>query len=74
MGGQPVVEGDERKGRTVAQEEFGDMAVSDAARLGAIKAQVSASPLYNENLAPTEPEERTWTTYNIAALWIGMGP
>ena len=48
------------------------MAVSDAARLGAIKAQVSASPLYNENLAPTEPEERTWTTYNIAALWIGM--
>ena len=58
----------------MAQEEFGDMAVSDAARLGAIKAQVSASPLYNENLAPTEPEERTWTTYNIAALWIGMGP
>ena len=48
------------------------MAVSDAARLGAIKAQVSASPLYNEDLAPTEPEERTWTTYNIAALWIGM--
>jgi nucleobase:cation symporter-1, NCS1 family len=48
------------------------MAVSDTARLGAIKAQVSASPLYNEDLAPTEPEERTWTTYNIAALWIGM--
>jgi nucleobase:cation symporter-1, NCS1 family len=48
------------------------MAVSDAARLGAIKAEVSASPLYNEDLAPTEPEERTWTTYNIAALWIGM--
>jgi NCS1 family nucleobase:cation symporter-1 len=30
------------------------------------------SPLYNEDLAPTEPERRTWTTYNIAALWIGM--
>ena len=56
----------------MAQEEFRDMAVSDAARLGAIKAEVSASPLYNEDLAPTEPEERTWTTYNIAALWIGM--
>ncbi len=48
------------------------MAVSDAARLGAIKAEVSDSPLYNEDLAPTEPEERTWTTYNIAAPWIGM--
>jgi NCS1 family nucleobase:cation symporter-1 len=48
------------------------MAVSDAARLGAIKDEVSASPLYNDDLAPTDPEERTWTTYNIAALWIGM--
>jgi nucleobase:cation symporter-1, NCS1 family len=48
------------------------MAVSDAARLCAIKDEVSASPLYNEDLAPTDPEERTWTTYNIAALWIGM--
>jgi NCS1 family nucleobase:cation symporter-1 len=48
------------------------MAVSDAARLCAIKDEVSASPLYNDDLAPTDPEERTWTTYNIAALWIGM--
>ena len=48
------------------------MAVSDAARLGAIKDEVSASPLYNDDLAPTDPEERTWTTYNIAALRIGM--
>ena len=56
----------------MAQEGFRDMAVSDAARLGAIKDEVSASPLYNDDLAPTDPEERTWTTYNIAALWIGM--
>jgi len=55
----------------VAQEEFRDMAVSDQ-RLGRIKDEVSESSLYNEDLAPTEPEERTWTTYNIAALWIGM--
>ena len=48
------------------------MAVSDAARLCAIKDEVSASPLYNDDLAPTDPEERTWTTYNLAALWIGM--
>src|ERR671910_700507 len=31
-----------------------------------------SSSLYNEDLAPTGPEQRTWTTYNIAALWIGM--
>jgi len=30
------------------------------------------SPLWNEDLAPTAPERRTWSTYNIAALWIGM--
>lgn len=33
---------------------------------------VSASPLWNHDLAPTSVEERTWTTWNIAALWIGM--
>ena len=33
---------------------------------------ISSSPLWNPDLAPTAPEQRTWTTYNIAALWIGM--
>ena len=33
---------------------------------------LSASPLWNEDLAPTPPERRTWSTWNIAALWIGM--
>jgi NCS1 family nucleobase:cation symporter-1 len=33
---------------------------------------VSHSPLWNRDLAPTTIGERTWTTYNIAALWIGM--
>jgi nucleobase:cation symporter-1, NCS1 family len=33
---------------------------------------VSHSPLWNRDLAPTSIKERTWTTYNIAALWIGM--
>ena len=33
---------------------------------------LSASPLWNQDLAPTAPERRTWSTYNIAALWIGM--
>src|SRR5262245_31356239 len=33
---------------------------------------LSNSPLYNHDLAPTTIKERTWSTYNIAALWIGM--
>jgi NCS1 family nucleobase:cation symporter-1 len=33
---------------------------------------LSHSPLWNPDLAPTAPERRTWSTYNIAALWIGM--
>ena len=35
-------------------------------------ADITSSPLYNEDLAPTAPDRRTWSTYNIAALWIGM--
>jgi len=54
------------------REDYRDLGVRDPAELGRIKAEVSSSPLYNNDLAPTEPEERTWTTYNIAALWIGM--
>jgi len=34
--------------------------------------ELSASPLWNPDLAPTPPSRRTWSTYNIAALWIGM--
>lgn len=33
---------------------------------------LSSSPLWNEDLAPTPAEGRTWSTYSIAALWIGM--
>jgi NCS1 family nucleobase:cation symporter-1 len=31
-----------------------------------------ASQLWNPDLAPTSVERRTWSTWNIAALWIGM--
>src|SRR3954454_5173558 len=58
------------EGRTM--EVFRDLAVNNQAELDRIKSGAIASPLYNEDLAPTGPEERTWTTYNIAALWIGM--
>lgn len=33
---------------------------------------VSSSPLWNHDLAPTTIAKRTWSTWNIAALWIGM--
>jgi NCS1 family nucleobase:cation symporter-1 len=33
---------------------------------------LSSSPLWNPDLAPTPLERRTWSTYHIAALWIGM--
>jgi NCS1 family nucleobase:cation symporter-1 len=35
-------------------------------------AQIEHSPLINEDIAPTTISQRTWGTYNIAALWIGM--
>jgi NCS1 family nucleobase:cation symporter-1 len=28
--------------------------------------------LYNEDLAPTQPAQRTWSTYNYIALWFSM--
>src|SRR3989475_13267971 len=34
--------------------------------------RIRQSPLYNRDLAPVPIGERTWTTYNYAALWISM--
>jgi NCS1 family nucleobase:cation symporter-1 len=33
---------------------------------------LSSSPLYSEDLAPAGPRQRTWNTWNYAALWISM--
>jgi len=33
---------------------------------------VSKSPLYSEDLAPVPPNKRTWTKWNLAAIWVGM--
>ncbi len=33
---------------------------------------IRSSPYYNEDLAPTPVEKRTWNTYSMASLWIGM--
>src|SRR6266436_9461694 len=35
-------------------------------------ADIESSPLYNHDLAPANPQQRTWTTYNYAALWVSM--
>tara|TARA_R110002073_G_scaffold239285_1_gene400796 strand:+ start:343035 stop:344492 length:1458 start_codon:yes stop_codon:yes gene_type:complete len=32
----------------------------------------SPNPLMNDDLAPVPSEKRTWSSWNIAALWIGM--
>lgn len=45
---------------------------NDAADFIELHDDVSLSPLWNKDLAPTPLSRRTWTTYNIAALWIGM--
>ncbi len=37
-----------------------------------LREDVSGSPLWNRDLAPTTIRERTWSTWNIAALWVGM--
>jgi NCS1 family nucleobase:cation symporter-1 len=37
-----------------------------------LREDVSGSPLWNPDLAPTPLSRRTWSTYHIAALWIGM--
>jgi NCS1 family nucleobase:cation symporter-1 len=37
-----------------------------------LRDDLSTSPLWNPDLAPTPASRRTWTTYHFAALWIGM--
>lgn len=34
--------------------------------------EIESSPLYNHDLAPVRVKDRTWSTYNYAALWISM--
>ena len=33
---------------------------------------IADSHLSNKDLAPTGPERRTWGTYHLAALWVGL--
>ena len=54
---------------TVAQSKA--IAVGEFFELDA-KDDVLTSPRYNEDIAPTRVEQRTWTKWNVAALWVGM--
>lgn len=33
---------------------------------------VSASPLYSPDLAPVPADKRTWNTWHLAFVWVGM--
>ena len=37
-----------------------------------LKEDLSASPLYSEDLAPVPKNKRTWSMWNLAAIWVGM--
>jgi NCS1 family nucleobase:cation symporter-1 len=39
---------------------------------GAVGTDMTGSARYNADLAPVPPGRRTWGTYEIAALWVGM--
>jgi NCS1 family nucleobase:cation symporter-1 len=53
----------EKSSRTIKVGEFYELEVG---------ADVAASPRYNEDIAPTKVSQRTWNTWHIAALWVGM--
>lgn len=47
------------------QEQVSELIETDTSRL-------HDSPLINADIAPSRVSQRQWSTYNIAALWIGM--
>lgn len=53
----------EAQSRAVAVGEFIELEVGD---------DILNSPRYNDDIAPTKASQRTWTKWNVAALWVGM--
>jgi NCS1 family nucleobase:cation symporter-1 len=49
--------------QVVQVDEFYELNVAD---------DIASSQHYNEDIAPTKIAQRSWSTWNIAALWIGM--
>jgi NCS1 family nucleobase:cation symporter-1 len=52
-----------------AEIDAGNVVLKDVVEL---KQDITASPLWNEDLSPVPVARRNWTTYNYAALWISM--
>ena len=46
--------------------------IESKASLPSLSHEFVNSRLYSEDLAPTPFKQRTWTTWNYAALWISM--
>ena len=55
----------ESQARSIAVE-VGEFVELDA------RDDVLKSSRYNEDIAPTSAKQRTWTRWNVAALWVGM--
>jgi nucleobase:cation symporter-1, NCS1 family len=64
-----MVAAQDRRPRDVTAAATGASYTPDPARPAD---DLRSSPLWNPDLAPTDPSRRTWSTYHIAALWIGM--
>jgi nucleobase:cation symporter-1, NCS1 family len=67
---KPVTE--EARVDDLAKVKIDDLAVKSDAEIDEIERDVVDSPYYNRDLAPAGPSRRTWTTWNITAMWIGM--
>jgi nucleobase:cation symporter-1, NCS1 family len=55
----------------------GEPATSRAVQVGEfyeleVGRDLMASPRFNKDIAPTRVAQRTWNTWHIAALWVGM--
>ena len=57
----------------MAAPEHSDQAGQAGIHSGALDSEtIRSSSLYNEDLAPIPASQRSWGTYNYAALWIAM--
>jgi NCS1 family nucleobase:cation symporter-1 len=63
---------DEARVDDLSKVNLDDLAVKTDAEVDEIDRRVSGSPYFNRDLAPAGPARRTWNTWNIAAMWIGM--
>src|SRR5215210_9409398 len=62
----------EARVRDLSEVRIEDLAVKSDAEVDELRSAVGASAYYNEDLAPAGPSRRTWSTWNITAMWIGM--